>query len=340
MNRDAIAQLSSSIKENRQSRRFFRHWQNVLGVILVLIFMLIAVGADWLAPNSDPTWVSDLNWENDLYKILPHPPAPETPLGTLPTRRNAIQIDIWTALVHGTRSAMKFGVFAAVVTGFIGMIIGTTSGWFGGWINGITMRISDSLLAIPVIVGVVVVQQVTMILAGNTLWSLINPRGLEDPGVFVTWMGNLLMDMDATLLAIILFSWMPYARLMNSIVLRNKELSYIKAARSLGASSGRIIFKHLIPNSISPMIVLFSKDVGSFVLLQASFTFIGLKSPSEWGMVMVYARDYLVGLGGNLIANWWVFLPITLALVLFSVGWNLLGDGLNDMLNPRQTHSI
>ena len=327
-------------QERRQVQRFFRHWQNIAGLVIVFLFVCIAAGADWLAPNSDPTWISALTWEDDRYKVMPHPPAVETPLGTLPTRRSAIQIDIWTSLVHGTRTAMKFGLLAALITGLMGTLIGAAAGWFGGWINDIIMRISDGLLALPVIVGVVVVQQVVMILTGHTFWAWLETGAGKNLGIFGTWFGNFLISVDATLLAIILFSWMPYARLINNIVLRNKEMAYIKAAKSLGASSGRIIFTHLIPNSIAPLVVLFTKDVGSFVMLQASFTFIGLGTTSEWGSVMYYARDYLVGLGGNMITNWWLFLQITLALILFSVGWNLLGDGLNDLLNPRQNHSL
>jgi len=322
--------------DSRKSRKFFQRWQNVLGLSLVLLFFLLAISADWLTPSNDIYWASQLNWENDIYKVLPHPPAPETPLGTLPTRVQAAQIDIFTSLVQGSRTSLKFGLLAALLTGLIGVMIGTTAAWAGGWINDILMRISDALLALPVIVGVVVVQQVVLVLTGYSykywftedLWSALSP--------IERILATALTNVDATLLAIVLFSWMPYARLSNLIVMRNKELAYIKAAQSLGASSTRIIFKHLIPNSISAIVVLLSKDIGSFVLLQASFTFIGLKSTSEWGEVMYYARDYLVGVGSNFIAHWWVYLPITLALILFSVGWNLIGDGLNDLLNPRE----
>lgn len=197
------------------------------------------------------------------------------------------------------------------------------------------MRISDALLALPVIVCVVVVQQVVMVLTGYSYryWSSVDAwRFLSPVGRLAA---TILKNIDPTLLAFILFSWMPYARLSNLIVMRNKELEYIKGAQSLGASSLRIMFIHLIPNSISAIVVLMSKDIGSFVLLQASFTFIGLKSTSEWGEVMYFARDYLVGIGANFIAYWWVYLPITLALILLSVGWNLIGDGLNDSINPR-----
>jgi len=121
---------------------------------------------------------------------------------------------------------------------------------------------------------------------------------------------------------------------MNTVVLRIKQTQYIQASRALGAGHSTIIFRHLIPNSITPVLVLAARDVGGMVLLQATFTFIGLGGESLWGNLLVWGRDYIITPGG-LLTYWWVFLPATLALVLFGIGWNLLGDGLNDLLNPR-----
>jgi peptide/nickel transport system permease protein len=109
------------------------------------------------------------------------------------------------------------------------------------------------------------------------------------------------------------------------------------AARSLGAGHLRLIFRHLIPNSISPAIVLAARDVGYLVLLQAGFTFIGLSHGSEWGVLLSLGRCHVIGPGGNPFTWWWIYFPPTLAMVLFGVGWNLLGDGLNDWVNPHQS---
>ena len=145
---------------------------------------------------------------------------------------------------------------------------------------------------------------------------------------------DLLNRLNSVSVAFILFSWMPYARIMNTMVLRAKQTQYIQAARALGAGHSNLILRHLIPNSITPIIVLAARDVGGMVLLQATFTFIGLGGGSLWGNLLVWGRDYIITPGG-LLTYWWVFLPATLALVLFGIGWNLLGDGLNDLLNPR-----
>ena len=96
-----------------------------------------------------------------------------------------------------------------------------------------------------------------------------------------------------------------------------------------------IILRHIIPNSISPSVVLAARDVGSMVILQATFTFVGLAGGSVWGQMLVMGRNWIIGPGGNILHFWWTFLPATLALVFFGIGWNLLGDGINDLLDPH-----
>ena len=144
----------------------------------------------------------------------------------------------------------------------------------------------------------------------------------------------LLQRIDPVMVAFILFSWMPYARIMNTVVLRLKQTEYIQATRALGAGHATVIFRHLIPNAIAPAIVLAARDVGGMVLLHATFTFIGPGGNSLWGRLLVRGRDWVISPGG-ILTYWWVFLPATLALMLFGVGWNLIGDGLNEVLNPR-----
>jgi peptide/nickel transport system permease protein len=103
----------------------------------------------------------------------------------------------------------------------------------------------------------------------------------------------------------------------------------------VGARNRRVILRHLLPNALSPAVVMAARDVGAVVILASAFTFIGMGQSTEWGTMLVQGRDYVIGLGGNPLSYWWVFLPVTLALILFGVGWNLLGDGLNDFLNPQ-----
>jgi peptide/nickel transport system permease protein len=145
----------------------------------------------------------------------------------------------------------------------------------------------------------------------------------------------LLQAISPLMLTLILFSWMPYARLTNVIVITLKQVEFVQAARAIGARPSRIIRRHLIPNSVTPSVVLAARDVGSMVIIQAAFTFIGLDGSSTWGNILALGRDWILGPGGGIFAYWWVYVPATLALILFGIGWNLLGDGLSELLDPR-----
>jgi peptide/nickel transport system permease protein len=321
-------------------RRFLSHWQNWLGLLLVVGFVFVAIAAPVLSPE-DPDNPGPIKSIGRATDHRPRPPSEEAPLGTLPG-----QISIYHSLVWGTRSAVSFGLAVTAFTAVVGVLIGTTSAYFGGLYNDLMMRFTDAFLAFPVIAGVVLIQQlvsITLYTAGARLYMTgmgsfthLSPGTIylpEEPSLFLVFLFNL----NPVMIAFILFSWMPYARMMNTVVMQIKQTEYVQAARALGAGHARLIFRHLIPNAIAPVIVLAARDVGGMVLLQATFTFIGLGGDSLWGMLLVRGRDWIIGPGGNILAYWWVFVPATLALVLFGVAWNLLGDGLNDVLNPR-TH--
>jgi peptide/nickel transport system permease protein len=128
---------------------------------------------------------------------------------------------------------------------------------------------------------------------------------------------------------------MPYARIVNSLVIQLKGADYVIAAQAMGATPLHTIVRHLLPNAVAPAIVLMARDIGAVVILETAFTFIGLRGTVAWGLILVSSRDYVIGFGGNPFTYWWTFLPVALAIILFGIGWNLLGDGLNTMLNPR-----
>lgn len=321
-------------------RRFFARWQNLTGLFLVLLFVVVAIAAPLLSPN-DPESPGPIKYVGIKTDYRPHSPLEAPPLGTLST-----QISVYHALVWGTRSAVIFGILVASITALVGSLIGAVSAYFGGFTNNLLMRITDAFLSFPIIAGVVLISQLVMnafsaagveILSGN--FGLMYYRYGGDGGEFLEFQQLpkllvALLNLDPVLIAFILFSWMPYARIMNAVVRRVRNMDYIEASRALGAGHSRLIFRHLIPNSITPIIVMAAKDVGGMVLLQATFTFIGLGGNSPWGLMLVRGRDWIISPGG-IFTFWWVFLPATLALIFFGIGWNLLGDGLNDVLNPR-----
>ncbi len=268
--------------------------------------------------------------------LEPHPPTVIPPLGTLPG-----QIDGFHALIWGARDAFIFGLEVVSLTALVGFLLGSIAGYAGGFLSSVLMRVTDAFLAFPVIAGVVFLNQLwvsAVVSAGgmfvNSLTSQTKGWFLP-PGVVITPMMALFQAINPLVLILVLFSWMPYARITHSIVVSLKQVEFIQAARSIGAKAPRIILRHLLPNSVTPSIVLATRDIGSMVILQATFTFIGLDGSSTWGRILVLGKDWVLGPGGGIFSYWWVYVPATLALVLFGIGWNLLGDGLSELLDPR-----
>ena len=315
--------VSSPLARNmRGLRRFFFNWQNLLALAIVALYVFVALAAPWLAPPDDPDspapfQIADAAGRTASSRRVPVPPNQDLPLGTTPGGN-----DVFYSIVWGTRPALRFGLVVALTTACLGTLIGAISGYAGGLLNRLVMRVTDAFLTFPAIAGVFLFQQVL---------SSINPEAT--PALLERVL--LALKMDPLMLALILFSWMPYARIINANVARLKQEEYALAARTIGATHPRIILRHLLPNGIAPAIVMAARDVGGMVVLEAAFTFIGVGGGSPWGMLLVSGRHWIIGPGGNPLAYWWVFLPATLALILFGVGWNLLGDGLNNALDPR-----
>jgi peptide/nickel transport system permease protein len=298
-------------------RRFLSRWQNLLALTIIGCYVFAAVAAPLLAPPDDPEQPSAFKYAGRRTDRIPHPPSREALLGTLPG-----QWDIFYTLVWGTRSALRFGLTVALVTACLGVLVGAVSGYLGGRASDLSMRVTDAFLTFPPIAGVVFFSQILF------------PTNPEIPP---TWLQKILLDLKLSplMLTLILFSWMPYARIINAIMVRLKQTDYVMAARSLGASHARIILRHMLPNALAPAIVLVARDVGAMVILEAAFIFIGVGGSTEWGLLLVTGRGWIIGIGGNPLTHWWVFLPASLTLVFFGLGWNLLGDGLNAMLDPR-----
>lgn len=304
----------------RNLRRFLSRRQNLLACAIVGFYILIAIIAPQLAPPDDADNPSPFKIVGRSYDKIPHPPSAESPLGTIPG-----QMDVYHTLVWGTRSALRFGLMVTLTTACLGVLIGAISGYYGGAVNGLVMRITDAFLTFPAIAGVWLLGQVMMPAS-----AFGEPTPLQE--------ALIKLKLSPVMLTFILLSWMPYTRLINANIVRLKQTEYVQAARAVGARNVRIILRHLLPNALSPAIVLAARDVGGMVILESAFTFVGLGGATEWGVLLVTGRDYVIGMGGNPLTYWWVFLPATLALVFFGIGWNLLGDGLNTLLNPRTSH--
>ena len=300
----------------RLFRRFFSRWQNWVSSLLILTYVGVALAAPYLAPE-DPKHPGAFIRVGKATEGEPQPPTEKAILGMLP-----FGIDVYHALIWGSRDALQFGLIVTVSTTVFGVLYGAVSGFAGNSLGNLLIRISDSFLAFPPIAGLVFLQQLllsTLAFMGELDFyspffsQTIDPQGPTPAILYILERINPLM------LSLIVFSWMPYARLVHSIVLTLKQTEFVQAARALGGS---------------PAIVLAARDVGGVVLLQATLTFVQIGGDSIWGTMLAQGRNWIIGAGGSLLTYWWVFLPPTIAVMLFGIAWNMFGDGLNDALEP------
>ncbi|HMK07961.1 MAG TPA: ABC transporter permease [Anaerolineales bacterium] len=318
----------------RRPTRFLSRWPNRFALGLLAVFVVVAAAAPALSPM-DPKEPGVFKRVGRVTDLNPHPPDDKALLGTLPG-----QVDVFHALVWGTRGALAFGVVVALGALLLGAIVGAVAGYAGGPVNNLLMRTTDAFLAFPLIAAVALVQQMvamTIQSMGGTYWFHSPFAGMNIYFDFTPplWT-RFLMSVDPVMICLILLLWVPYARLFNTQVLTLKRSDFVRAAYSLGGGPAWVIRRHLLPNALRPALVMVATDIGAVVILQATFTFIGLGGNSAWGKLLSIGRDWVIGPGGDVLRYWWVFIPATLAVILFGVTWNMLGDGLHDALDPRR----
>ncbi|MBL4919055.1 nickel transporter permease [Szabonella alba] len=211
--------------------------------------------------------------------------------------------DIWSRIVYGSRITLYIVTLVAVTAPLLGLMIGTVAGYFGGWVDQVLMRITDIFLAFP-----------RLILA-LALVAVLGP-GIEN-----------------AVLAIALTAWPPYARVARAETLTVRTSDYIAAVRLQGAGSGRIIWGHVMPMCLPSVIIRVTLDMAGVILIAAGLGFLGLgvQPPTpEWGLMISSGRKFLF-------EQWWVATMPGLAIFIVSLGFNLLGDGLRDVLDPRSS---
>ena len=287
-------------------RFFFYHIKrnplSIIGLTLVVAFAIIAIFAPLIAPTPEGQFNSYMI-PRDGYATAPEPPSDEHIFGT--TRG---QYDIFYGVIWGTRTAFFIGLTVMGAVLIIGITLGSIAGYFGGIVDEIIMRITDIFLAFP---PLILAMAVTIAL-GRGIYSVM--------------------------IAIIVVAWPSYARVIRGDILAVREEDYIEASRSVGSSHLRIILRHILPNSIYPIFIMASLDIGAVVLTAAALSFLGLGVPegyADWGQMVNFARDYFAGTPGNPFAYWHAVTIPGLFIFFFVMGWNLLGDSLRDILDPR-----
>jgi peptide/nickel transport system permease protein len=284
-------EISGVAPRVNESRRFFRvlfsRWLVVFGIVVIILLILTAIFAPWLA-QYDP-------YEPDYNQTLLQPTKAH-PVGT-----DAIGRDTLSRIIFGARTSLTIGIVAVSFATAVGITLGLIAGYFGGWAYIIIMRFIDALMSFPMLLLALVIAA----LLGGGIKNVIIALGI---------------------------SLMPgYARLMCGQVLSAKENEYVLAGRALGSSNLRIMFRHILPNCFSPLIVVMSMMMGTTILAEAGLSFlgIGIESPTaSWGSMINDGREYLLSHPILSFAPGFVIMLVVLS-------FNMVGDGLRDALDPR-----
>ncbi|MFI9816955.1 ABC transporter permease [Saccharothrix variisporea] len=277
-------------------RRFLRHKAAVVGLGLFVLLVLFAFlgGLVWKYP------FTDLGFKRYL------PPSADHPFGT-----DRLGGDMVALIIRGTQFSIQIALVVALVSTVIGVVLGALAGYLRGWVDSVISRFIDLLLVIPsiVIAAVLVRNSFVLSVAGgsNSNWLVV-----------ALYLG--------------LIGWLAIARVIRGMVLSLREKEFIEAARALGASTTRIIFKHILPNTVDVIIVNATLAIAQAVLLEAALSFIGLgvQSPdTSLGLMISLNKNELT------LHPWLFFIPFAF-IVLISLSVNFMGDGLRDAFDPRQ----
>lgn len=296
VHRDSVAGLTF--------RRFLRHRMAVASGVLLAVLVLLALAA----PLVETMIGVDAN-EVDLFNRFA-PPSADHWLGT-----DELGRDMLVRMLHGGRVSLFVGLVTALLAAIIGTAIGLPAGYFGGWLDGLLMRLTDSVIALPIL-------PLLIVMAAADLGKLGLPETLatgSDSSLF------------RIVLIIALVGWTTVARLVRGAALSLREREFVLAARAQGASALWIMVRHILPNAISPIIVATTLSVGSIILLESVLSFLGLgiQPPvASWGNMLTNAQDLIYEAPALAIYP-------GLAIFVTVVAFNFLGDGLQDALDPK-----
>ncbi len=281
----SLAALTGSAA--RMMRFLLRNPMTLAGLTVISVLMIVALFAPWIASH-DPL-------QQDLARALQAPGAAHW-FGTDEYGR-----DVFSRLVYGSRITLYIVLLVTVIVGPIGLLIGTVSGYFGGWVDSLFMRITDIFISFP-----------SLVLALAFIAAL-------GPGL------------EHAVIAIALTAWPPIARLARAETLSLRNADFVVAVKLQGGSPLRIIGRHIIPMCLSSVIIRLTMNMASIILTAAALGFLGLGAQAplpEWGAMISSGRRYML-------ESWWLVAAPGATIMLVSLAFNLLGDGLRDVLDPR-----
>lgn len=270
---------------------FFRQLVRNKLALIGGVVVVTLFAVSFLAPVISPYNPDTINVNEILM-----PPSHRHPFGT-----DELGRDVLTRMIWGSRISLKVGFVAVGIAVIIGIIIGAAAGYYGGWVDDLLMRFVDMMLCFP------------------SFFLILAVIAILEPSIY-----NIMAVIGLT-------GWMGVARLVRAEFLRIREMDYVKAARSIGASDFRIVFRHILPNALNPVIVAATLGVAGAILTESALSFlgIGVQPPTpSWGNMLTAGKN-------NMEIAWWLSVYPGLAILITVLGYNLLGEGLRDILDPR-----
>lgn len=286
-------------------RRFFKHRMAVTGILMVAFIFIYTIGGAFIYSEKYANF-------NDTSLRL-NAPSSEHLFGT-----DTIGRDVLARTIYGGQISLLIGVTAMIVSVSVGVTVGVVSGYYGGLIDSILMRFTEAMLSVPSLLLLLVM---AAFLSGKIPEQKIFGRTLSGSVIVI-------------IVIIGLTSWMYLSRIVRSNVLSLREAEYVLAARSMGADTRRIIFSHILPNTLAPVIVAATLGVAQAILQEAYISFLGLgvqPPTATWGNMLEGSKQYIDE------APWlWVFPGLLIVIAVMSI--NFVGDGLRDAFDPRSEH--
>lgn len=271
----------------QKNRRLFKDKMAIVGLVIIIVLVLIAIFAPYIAPHNPQ--------KIDLDQRL------KSPSNTYPMGTDHLGRCIFSRVIYGARLSLSISFIVLLITLTVGVFIGVLSGYIGGFIDNLIMRLIDILLAFP---GLILALAIA---------------GMLGPSIM-----NIMIALSAV-------QWVGYARITRGMVLSIKEKEYVRAAKTCGASNIVIILRHILPNIISPIIVYATLNIGSVILRISGLSFLGVGAQpptAEWGIMLNEGRLYMRT------APWVMIFP-GISIMLVVIGFNLFGDGLRDVCDPK-----
>lgn len=284
--------------------RFRRHRMAIAGMVVLSLLVLCAVFSAFLSPF-DPTFIDNVHWQGN-----PLPPCFQDAVqcGGHWLGSDEVGRDLLSRLLFGARVSLQIGIYTVLVEVIIGTILGALAGYYGGWVDWLLMRVTDVFLSIPLL-----------------------PLLLVLTGIVAASSNKAALGFWVIVMIIGLLSWPAVARLVRASFLSLREREFAEAARAVGNGDLRIIFRHLLPNAVAPIIVQATLDVANIIVLESTLSYLGfgVQPPTaSWGNMLANAQ-------ANLSVAWWAAVFPGLCILMTVLSINYIGDGLRDALDPN-----